>query len=437
MRLTARSLRQCLLAAALANALSTLAAAPLAGSASPPQAESDALELEAPAPAGSEARALRLLIEAAVGRASQRYLPYARDSARISLDLSHSAAWGNGLRSVVSDRLDQMRPVSGDAPEMVNSLREAYASWQSGDGDTLVEAGRINLRFGPGFGYNPTDFFRDGSLRTLTTVDPVALRENRMGSVMLRAQAIRAGSSFSLAYSPKLAERPSRGGLGLDLGSTNSRARLLAAAAGPISPSLSGRLLAYRDDGAYGALGANLSALVSDAAVMHLEWSGSSEPDLLARAQAGPTAKALGASALRNRLVLGGTYTTLSKWSLTAEYQYNGFGLGQSAWAALGATPLAQRAYLQEALRRQELAPRQAYLLHAARKGLLLKSLDLGAYLRINPGDGSRLGWIELRQHWSSADLSLQLQDNRGRPASEFGLLPERRSVQLLGTYYY
>ena len=76
-------------------------------------------------------------------------------------------------------------------------------------------------------------------------------------------------------------------------------------------------------------------------------------------------------------------------------------------------------------------------MLHAARKGLLLKSLDLGAYLRINPGDGSRLGWIELRQHWSSADLSLQLQDNRGRPASEFGLLPERRSVQLLGTYYY
>ena len=38
----------------------------------------------------------------------------------------------------------------------------------------------FNLRFGPGYGYNPTDFFRDGSLRVLTTADPFALHEIRL-----------------------------------------------------------------------------------------------------------------------------------------------------------------------------------------------------------------------------------------------------------------
>ena len=57
----------------------------------------------------------------------------------------------------------------------MNSLREAYLSWQPASGASILEAGRINLRYGPGYGYYPTDFFRDGSLRTSTTADPLAL----------------------------------------------------------------------------------------------------------------------------------------------------------------------------------------------------------------------------------------------------------------------
>jgi hypothetical protein len=40
----------------------------------------------------------------------------------------------------------------------VNSLREAYLSWQPEGGNMVMEFGRINLRYGPGYGYNPTDF---------------------------------------------------------------------------------------------------------------------------------------------------------------------------------------------------------------------------------------------------------------------------------------
>jgi hypothetical protein len=99
--------------------------------------------------------------------------------------------------------------------------------------------------------------------------------------------------------------------------------------------------------------------------------------------------------------------------------------------------PLPQLAYLGEALRLQELAPLQAYLIYLTQKGLLLKDLDLTAYLRLNPGDDSRLAWVELRHHWPSFDLTFQLQQNIGSAKSEFGILPDRRVVQVLGNYYF
>jgi hypothetical protein len=94
-------------------------------------------------------------------------------------------------------------------------------------------------------------------------------------------------------------------------------------------------------------------------------------------------------------------------------------------------------AYLVDAQRLQELAPRQAYLIYLTQKGLGLKDLDLTAFLRINPLDKSRLAWVELRHHWPSFDLAFQLQQNMGRLTSEFGILPDRRVMQVLGTYYF
>ena len=396
-------------------------------------AEADALNLEsAPETVPESARNTKFFIEGAIGNASQRYLPESRDIGRVSFDFSHSARIAPGLRAVISDRLDQIHPRDAGADETVNSLREAYLSWQPESGNTVVEFGRINLRYGPGYGYNPTDFFRDGSLRALTTADPFALRENRLGSVMLRAQRLWTGGSLSVALSPKLAERPNPDGWSLDLGSTNNRDRALVALGTQFSQRVSGQLLAYKEEGQSPALGANLTALLSDAAVAHLEWSRGSEPDLLSRALALP-----GAAATRNRFVGGITYTTLGKLSVTAEYQYNGFGLNQSKWAALGAAPATQLAYLREALRLQELAPRQAYLIYVTQKSLGLKDLDLTAYLRLNPGDNSRLAWVELRHHWPSFDLTFQLQQNMGSPTSEFGILPDRRVIQVFGTYYF
>ncbi|HOE44104.1 MAG TPA: hypothetical protein PLB25_21100 [Rhodoferax sp.] len=413
----------CGLALAAACALPALAA----------DTELDALGLESAPEVKPEAtRSTKLFVEGAVGNASQRYSPDSRNIGRASIDFSHVARLAPGLRAVVSDRLDYFDPASAGSDASVNSLREAYVSWQPEGGHTVLELGRINLRYGPAYGYNPTDFFRDGSLRVITTADPFALRENRMGTVMLRGQYLWDKGALSLAVSPKLADAPSASGWNLDLGSTNYRDRYLVALSTQFTERVSSQTLLYQESGRSPTVGFNMTALLSDAATAHMELTRGSEPDLLSRVMTAPAT-----DVARNRFVGGVTYTTLGKMSLTAEYQYNGFGLNHTDWAALGAAPLAQLSYLSSALRLQELAPRQAYLIYVTQKSLMLKDLDLTAYLRLNPGDYSRLAWIELRHHWPNFDLTLQLQQNIGKPTSEFGILPDRRVVQVLGSYYF
>lgn len=401
------------------------------------QAQSDDAELQALSLEGAPAVVLdarqdgvRVSIEAALGSTQPRASVGRRDFQRLSLDFSASAQLGSGLRAVLSDRLDYFNPAS--TASSVNSLREAYVSWQPEAGHALLEAGRINLRYGPGYGYNPTDFFRDGSLRTLTTVNPIALRENRMGSVMVRAQRLWSDGALAVAYSPRLADQPSQDGWALDLGSTNHRDRGLLVLSTRWSPAFSSQASFYKEAGSTTAVGVSATALLSDAAVAHGEWTRSHEPTLLSRALGRPDD-----AITRNRFVGGVTYTTQSKLSVTAEYQYNGFALDSGAWTALGATPALQAAYVSESQRRLDLAPRQAYLIYLTQKDMGLKNLDLSAMWRVNRVDHSRLFWVELRHHWSQFDLSVQYQHNAGQTGTELGLLPERHLVQVMGVLFY
>jgi opacity protein-like surface antigen len=397
------------------------------------KSELDALDLESapekPAPA---AAGTKFFIEAAGGRAGQRFGLGSRDIGRLSLDLSHTQKLAPGWRAVLSNRLDYFRPRETGSQSTINSLREAYLGWQPTD-DTVLELGRINLRYGPAYGYNPTDFFRDGSLRAIVSADPFALRENRLGSVMLRGQKLWSGGSLSLAYSPKLADRPSQESWSLDLGSTNNRDRAVLALDTKLSPSVNTQLLVYKQNGVSPTVGASISALVSDAAVAHAEWTRGKETEL-----SSVLLSQAGGSKTADRFVGGLTYTTANKLSLTAEYQYNGFGLSKAQWNGLGAAnPLLQGDYIRESIRRQDITPRQAYLLYATQRDLGMKDLDLTTFVRLNAQDDSRLFWLELRYRWSQFDVALQWQENSGKSGTEYGIFPDRRSVQLIGVYRF
>ena len=372
-------------------------------------------------------------IEFALGHADRRVAPLSQTLFRASLDVYLTGRLAPGWKGVLSNRFDVLDPAEPGKNNVRNSLREAYASWSDEAANWVGDVGRINTRLGPGFGYNPTDFFRDGSLRTFSTANPIALRENRMGSVVLRGQRMWQGGSASLTISPKLAHAPSGHALSLDLGSTNSRNRGLLVLGLQASERVSAQLAVYKADGLSPQLGVSLTALLTDALVAHGEWSAAHEPSLSDYAWGVVDHTVTG-----QRFSGGLTFTSSTKLSLTAEFQANDFALSQANWgAAAKSNPALIDAYLRESQRRQDLPSRHAWLLYATQRDLGRKNLDLTAFVQYNPDDDSQVAWLELRQRWPSIDLALQVQRNAGRTGSVYGMLPERRSLQVLMAYHF
>ena len=385
-------------------------------------------EADPPAPAAAP-KPLRVFLEAAAGRVDVRGGGH-RDLRRAALDLRYEQSWAP-WRVAVSNRLDDVHPVPPGQRSTRNSLRELLVGW-SGDSVT-AEVGRINLRNGPAFGYNPTDYFRESALRTITTADPVALRENRLGTVMVKGTVFGESGSASLAIAPKIESGPSDAPMSADLGRTNRTDRALLTVSSAASQRLSGQLLVFGERDRGTQFGASATALVSDALVAYGEASTGRDTDLLqdALGQNGPQRRL-------HRASLGFTYTLASRLSATVEAEYNGAGLdraGQQALARSGAAALARFADLTQSS--LEIGSRRAWVVHLSQKDAGIKNLDLGAFVRTNAVDHSRLVWAEARYHWQRFDAALQWQRFSGRPASEFGTYPYRQVLQLIGSVYF
>lgn len=388
--------------------------------------DADALSLQAtPISDPFEARQpIRLHIEGAIGNALQRYGLASVLTKRLSIDYTYNLKLEDNWHFSFSNRLDHIEPISPGGESTTNSLREIYTSWRSENGNTSFEFGRINLRAGPSYGYNPTDYFRDGALRSVTSIDPISIRENRLGTLMLRYQQLWAGGAASVALAPKVASGPNSASFSPDFGATNHSNRALISFSSQFSDRLSGQGMMFSEQNIGSQIGANFTALLSDAMVGYFEVS------------RGQGALGLsGAKAIRNRVSTGLTYTTSSRLGLTAEYEYNGFAADYASRVSVD--PNAFGIYLFTALTRQEIASRKAWLFYASQKSAFLKNLDITALMRINAEDNSRLGWFELRYHWPSFDGALQIKSSRGQALSEYGLHQQRQSIQVLGAWFF
>jgi hypothetical protein len=385
-------------------------------------------EADAPAPA-SAPKALRLSLEAALGRVDARGGDHL-DLRRAALDVRYEKTWAP-WRIAVSNRLDDFHPVQPGQRSTRNSLREALVGW-NGESAT-VEAGRINLRNGPAFGYNPTDYFRESALRTITTADPVALRENRLGTVMLRGAVFSGWGSASLALAPKVDSDRSDSPMSADFGRTNRTDRALLTVSSAASQRLSGQVLVFGERGRGTQVGVNATALLSDAMVAYGEATTGRDTDLLQDVfgQDKPQRRL-------SRASLGFTYTLPVRLSITLEGEYNGAGLdraGQETLARGGAAAYARFVDLTQSS--LEIGSRRAWIVHMAQKDAGIKNLDVGAFVRTNAVDHSRLYWAEARYHWQQFDAAVQWQRFSGRPASEFGGFPYRQVIQVIGVYYF
>lgn len=281
-------------------------------------ADGDALRLADSATAAPIARSnWRGTFEAAAanyGAASQTGPVTLNDNLRVSSTLAYDGAFG-AWRVIVSNRIDAGWRAGASETNAVDTLQQAYVSWRASP-NAIVDAGRINLREGVASGFNPTDFFKAGALRSVVSIDPESLRENRLGSVMARGQILWDGGSATALVSPRIGTRPSAATFNPDFGATNRQTRYMLS----VSPRLFGdfapQWMLYGGERISPQFGVNATALIDDATVGFVEYAigrGNTIGD------AAPVPKRL-----TSKLATGFTHTFANKLSLTLEYDYDG-----------------------------------------------------------------------------------------------------------------
>ncbi len=371
------------------------------------------------------------------------------DAGRLSLDLSTDNRLAPDWRFVFSDRLDVDWVGAWHDTAETNTLKQAYLSWQPGSA-LLFDAGRINARQGVAYGYNPTDFLRADAVRAIDSLDPSSLRDNRLGTVMVRGEDLWASGAVTALYAPRLAANPTSAPFSPDWGATNGTGRWMLSLTQALSPNLSPQWLLFgtnrsdtpRGNGAVPTggvetggvqAGVDVTRLLSNSVVAYLEASGGRIPSLWTQALGLPER-----SALRARAAAGFTVTTASKLSLTLEYEYDGAALGRAAWNAARTGSLESYGlYRNYVLAQQELPTQQAVFVYATWQDLVLRHLDATALLRVDLLDHSRLPWTELRYHWTHVDAALRWQAYSGGLTSDFGAAPTSRTWQLVLDDYF
>ncbi|MBI1771328.1 MAG: hypothetical protein HYR68_02995 [Burkholderiales bacterium] len=296
----------------------------------------------------------------------------------------------------------------------------------------------LDLRNGVALGYNPTDYFRTSALRSVVSVDPASLKENRQGSIMLRAQKLWNGGSLTALYSPKLADERNSSSFSPDVAATNDQNRWLLALSQQVMDGITPQVLLYKSEKQPVQFGLNLTALLNDSTVVFAEWSGGRSQSSLTQSMRQIGLNYPDDSAFRNHSATGLTYTTSNKISLTAELQYNGGGMDQEKWNNLGQTSLQSygiyRRFLQGV---QETPAKRSVFVYASWQDALINHLDLAAMSRYDLADSSRMSWLEARYHLKHTEFALQWQRNSGTVLSNYGAAPQMQSWQLLARYYF
>ncbi|WP_410499111.1 hypothetical protein [Chitinibacter sp. S2-10] len=387
----------------------------------------DSVQLD---PADQDAqKSWRFFIEGMAGQINQRNGLDDIHPARISFDLNLDYRINQNWRAVLADRLDLNW--QGRQDEQINTLKEAYLSWQA-QPDFILDAGRVNQRNGMAFGYNPSDYFKAGAVRSVVSIAPASLRENRLGSGMLRGQYLWAGGSLSALLSPKPGDQRETAPFALDFGASNPANRWQIALSQRWFDGFAPQFLLYGEEGREVQIGANLSWLASDALSTYLEYSGGRGPSLAAQAF-----KQNSDERFYSRLASGATYTFPANLSMTLEYQYNQAALDGDKWRALASDPAAYWAYRAEAFEMQDNPTQHALFFLASWNNALWNNFDVSWMLKRDLVDQSMQSWLEARYHFKSADLALQWQYQAGDAGSQFGALPQKSSVQVLVKYYF
>jgi len=367
---------------------------------------------------------------------------------RSSLDAYDQWSLDEDLSFTFSDRfnLTEADGIGFPAEAARNALREAYFTWQPMP-ETYLEFGRINLKNGIALGFNPTDFFKTRTAVAQASADPSALRGDRLGTLMARAQTIWDGGSATFVYAPKLhtprpLDGPAPSWIDPSIDQTNTADRLMFALNLEIE-EFSPQALVYHESGRT-KVGLNISHPIGNSIIAYAEWAGCSEPNLIAQAIAfGKATGTLPAyapvlpptstgRAFRSDLAVGASWTSVAKITLNLEYHFHQGGFSGTDWrnwfdtaaADPPASPLLWyiRGYASD---QQQPNSRHQIFWRADWSEALVRNLDLSGIGFVNLTDGS--GMVQLAANYDLSDswsLGLYAGGTYGGRRSEWGSLP-------------
>lgn len=368
---------------------------------------------------------LHLLAEAAANIAE-----HTGNAQRASLDLRWETAFDHQWRAGFSDRIDSYFRQGAEQSDSVNSLREAWLSY-SLNPNTLIDAGRINTRYGVALGYNPTDFLGRGTVRSAVSADPEMLRSNRLGNAMIRLQRFWDRAALSAVWSPKIASKPSASGASLDWGASNPRNRLLLAGSYRLAENLNPQLLLLKEEQRSAQLGVNLSHVLSRSVLAYAEWAGGRQP--LAWQEALPESQ--WQVSWRNRTAAGFTWSGENRLTLRLEGHYNGAADNTRAQAYLSAAALSPAGALNGSpVAAEWMAARRAALVQALWADII-DGYDLNIIWQRDMQRDKNLGFAEVRRHIGPVELALQWQKVY-RLASHTQALADQRWQLSVGYYF-
>jgi hypothetical protein len=356
--------------------------------------------------------------------------------------------WGRSLKVLYSARLDY---TTGDPSRDSFSydLRELFLSWSlDSQRRWFIDFGRVNVRNGVAYAFNPTDFFRTQSVVDETSQDPSVRRENRLGTLMVRGQYFLGGSTLTAIYAPKLYEEP----LALttvpswpdpQLRRTNADNRVELSASVDFGHDLSPQAVLFHSGDRW-AYGVNMARGFGTQTTAYVEWSATRRSSLVTEAmQYGARTGTFGGSVppipadptahLDHDLAAGVSYTTRSNVNFIAEYDLHQAGLSKTDWRNWFAVGMAGNPFLHAELWylrdyaavQQEPISRQSLFLRLAKDNCLLPDLSVSALALVDLTGASGLGQADVSYRVSNRlQLELIFQTALGSRRSDFGSLP-------------
>ncbi len=360
-----------------------------------------------------------------------------------------------------TDMLFNVYTRQGDGFDSSDDLRldinETYLSWQQ-SATQFIDMGRINVKNGMATGFNPTDYFKVGSVLVRNTEDISQLRDNRLGALLIQGQKLWDGGSFTLVISPEISNESNRwfsdkDTVGLNLQKTNDRTRTMLKFTHKVSEDFSPELIYYNESGKHN-LGLNISKALNNQWLGYAEWNVGKRRNLIDEAllqarrsnQLDPAVAQLfsddSGEQYLHQFAIGVSYTSVSNITTNFEYHYNEAGLSKTDaehWFEAGSNnknnPVALgQLYSIRGLAQSMGEPlgKQTLFLRTNWTDAGMNDLDLAGLLITDLNDNSLLIQVEaVYQPNTEITLSLRLAKFHGERKSNYGSISKEQTATI------